>query len=63
MNIFQLPHTLSQLRLKHYGWSNPHDRLVKYDRYMRLDPDGRYGWKEQYESILDVQPRLIRWEE
>ncbi|EFM08410.1 glycosyl transferase family 2 [Paenibacillus curdlanolyticus YK9] len=63
MNIFQLPHQISQLRLKHYGWSNAQDRRVKYERYMRLDPDGQYGWKEQYESILDAQPRLIRWEE
>ncbi|MWC29467.1 glycosyltransferase [Paenibacillus sp. MMS18-CY102] len=63
INIFQLPNQVSQLRLKHYGWSNPKDRQAKYERYMRLDPDGRYGWREQYESILDAQPRLIQWEE
>jgi GT2 family glycosyltransferase len=63
MNICQLPHTTSSLRLKHYGWSQYEDRLDKYKRYMVLDPDGKYGWKEQYESILDENPSLVKWEE
>lgn len=62
-NIFELPHQLSNLRLKHLGWSRPEYRLDKYLRYMLLDPDGQYGWKEQYQSILDQQPKLIPWVE
>ncbi|WP_340020889.1 glycosyltransferase family 2 protein [Paenibacillus sp. FSL K6-1096] len=62
-NIFELPHQLSNLRLKHLGWSKPEFRLEKYLRYMILDPDGRYGWKEQYQSILDQHPRLVLWNE
>lgn len=62
-NIFELPHQLSNLRLKHLGWSKPEFRLEKYLRYMLLDPDGQYGWKEQYESILDQHPRLVTWNE
>lgn len=62
-NIFELPHQLSNLRLKHLGWSKPEFRLEKYLRYMVLDPDGRYGWKEQYQSILDQNPRLVPWNE
>ncbi|NPV29187.1 MAG: glycosyltransferase [Firmicutes bacterium] len=62
-NIALLPGIQSQLRLKHLGWMNPRDRLVKYLRYKRLDPDGIYGIKEQYESILDPFPRLVRWQE
>ncbi|ASA26581.1 hypothetical protein B9T62_33555 [Paenibacillus donghaensis] len=62
-NIFELPHQLSNLRLKHLGWSKPEYRLEKYLRYMQLDPDGQYGWKEQYDSILDEFPRLVAWVE
>lgn len=53
----------SQLRLKHYGWAKPEERLAKYERYRRLDPDAKYGWKEQYDSILDPKPNLVRWTE
>ncbi|WP_410513147.1 glycosyltransferase family 2 protein [Paenibacillus sp. BR2-3] len=60
-NIFELPHQLSDLRLKHLGWSKPEFRLEKYLRYMHLDPEGQYGWKEQYLSILDQHPNLVPW--
>jgi glycosyltransferase involved in cell wall biosynthesis len=62
-NIFELPHQLSNLRLKHLGWSKAEFRLEKYLRYMLLDPDGQYGWKEQYLSILDEHPNLVPWVE
>ncbi|OMD44127.1 glycosyltransferase family 2 protein [Paenibacillus odorifer] len=62
-NIFELPHQLSNLRLKHLGWSKAEFRLEKYLRYMLLDPNGQYGWKEQYLSILDEHPHLIPWVE
>ncbi|WP_449600392.1 glycosyltransferase family 2 protein [Paenibacillus sp. Marseille-Q9583] len=62
-NVFELPHQLSNLRLKHLGWSKAEFRLEKYLRYMLLDPDGQYGWKEQYLSILDEHPHLISWVE
>lgn len=60
-NIFTLPHSLSDLRLKHLGWSRPEYRLDKYLRYTTLDPNGEFGWKEQYASILDEHPNLIQW--
>ncbi|MCQ6559691.1 glycosyltransferase [Paenibacillus mendelii] len=50
------------LRVQHYGWVKPEDRRAKYDRYMRLDGEGRYGWIDQYTSILDEKPNLIPWE-
>lgn len=62
LNIYQLPGTLSQLRVKHLGWIKEEDRLYKYNRYKQLDPDAIYGIAEQYESILDPQPNLILWE-
>ncbi|MCL6604065.1 MAG: glycosyltransferase [Paenibacillus sp.] len=62
-NIFEVPHQLSDLRLKHLGWSKPEYRMEKYLRYLQLDPEGQYGCKEQYLSILDQQPKLIPWVE
>ncbi|WP_127529528.1 glycosyltransferase family A protein [Paenibacillus kobensis] len=62
-NLFDMPSTQSPLRLKHWGWARESDRQLKAARYARLDPDARYGWKEQYESILDSRPRLIDWRE
>lgn len=62
-NILELPKEVSSLRLKHFGWADQKKRLAKYQRYSTLDPEGRYGWKEQYESILEESPRLISWTE
>jgi hypothetical protein len=62
-NIFDLPSAASPLRLKHFGWKEEPERIKKYDRYMRLDPNGVFGIKEQYESILDKNPILIPWTE
>lgn len=60
-NIFQLPNAISPLRIKHYGWARPELRKEKFDRYLYLDPEGEFGNKEQYKSILDKNPRLVRW--
>lgn len=62
-NIFSYPHQLSELRLKHFGWATPEQRKEKYDRYRLLDPDAKFGWKAQYESIMDEDPPLIAWNE
>lgn len=63
VNVFDLPHHLSSIRLKHYGWAKPEHRLEKYKRYSQLDPEAQFGWREQYESILDESPSLVEWEE
>lgn len=62
-NILGLPIGKSEMRLKHYGWARLSDRLNKYERYMKLDPDGRFGILEQYKSILDSNPNLVKWAE
>jgi hypothetical protein len=62
-NVMQLKRATSDLRVKHLGWMNPADRLAKYVRYKELDPGGRYGIMEQYNSILDPKPNLVAWEE
>lgn len=51
----------SDLRIKHYGWAKLEDRMAKHARYKALDPDGRYGWQAQYDSILDPEPHLMAW--
>lgn len=62
-NCMELPYALSDFRLKHYGWAKFEDRKAKYDRYMQLDPDGRYGSLEQYQSIMDPNPIVSRWDD
>ncbi|KFN12155.1 MAG: glycosyltransferase family 2 protein [Paenibacillus macerans] len=62
-NIFELPHRLSPLRVKHFGWAKEEDRHEKLHRYRELDPGGAYGWREQYDSILDPVPNLVEWTE
>jgi len=63
MNISNLPGICCELRIKHWGWASPADRLEKYYRYQKLDPEARYGIKEQYDSILDPKPNLINWQD
>lgn len=60
-NVYELTGDISDLRLKHLGWIRPKDRLEKYKRYKRLDPNAVFGIAEQYESILDPNPNLISW--
>ncbi|VBB07722.1 nucleotide-diphospho-sugar transferases [Lucifera butyrica] len=62
-NIHCLSSFESEIRIKHLGWSTPELKLAKYARYKTLDPDAKYGIKEQYDSILEQNPNLIRWNE
>lgn len=60
-NIGSLPRGIPEFRVMHLGWSTPGDRAAKYRRYQLLDPEGVYGVKAQYESILDDAPNLALW--
>ncbi len=60
-NITDLKILPCQYRLKHYGWAKEEDRVKKYERYMRLDPEGKFGNFHQYKSILDKEPHLETW--
>lgn len=62
-NIYQLPCVNSQLRLKHFGWADPQRRMERYKRYLKLDPEFKWGWKEQIESVIDKNPNLVEWKE
>lgn len=63
INIYKLPGAISRMRIKHYGWAKEEDRKEKYERYMKLDREGKNGDLDQYKSILDKEPNLIEWEE
>ncbi|MDA8336373.1 MAG: methyltransferase domain-containing protein [Peptococcaceae bacterium] len=60
-NIAGLKTVRSSLRVQHLGWARPEDRLAKYGRYQKLDPEAAYGIAGQYLSILDPKPNLLAW--
>lgn len=62
-NILNLRGRRSSLRVKHFGWARAEDRFKKYRRYLELDPEAKHGIKEQYMTILDPAPKLVKWEE
>jgi glycosyltransferase involved in cell wall biosynthesis len=62
LTIGQFSYQCHPARIQHFGWALKEDRVAKYERYQLLDPDARYGWKEQYDSILDESPILVKWE-
>jgi Glycosyl transferase family 2 len=63
LTVLQFAGKTSDMRVKHYGWAKREDRETKAKRYKELDPDAKYGWKGQYDSILDEHPNLITWVE
>ncbi len=62
-NVTTYPGMLSKLRVKHYGWATEAARKSKYQFYLQHDSEGTWGILEQYQSILDPNPHLIRWVE
>lgn len=60
-NLRKMPYVESPIRLKHYGWAREEDRKMKYERYKKLDPDGKCGNMDQYKSILDPNPHLVKF--
>lgn len=61
VNILEQPYAVSDIRIKHMGWAKEKDRIEKYQRYMELDKEGKYGDLQQYKSILDKNPTLKKW--
>lgn len=47
--------------IQHFGWAKESSRIAKKRRYELLDPDAVFGDKEQYNSILDANPKLKEW--
>ncbi|WP_347561857.1 glycosyltransferase [Clostridium sp. E02] len=63
INTFSFPNATLEFRVKHLGWATTADREEKYKRYQLLDPGAIFGNKEQYDSILDINPNLVKWDE
>lgn len=59
INVDSFTQKKSEIRLKHLGWMRPDDRTLKYARYIKLDPKGKFGSLAQYESVFDAKPHLI----
>lgn len=49
----------SKLQVQHLAYSTPELRQQKAEFYKALDPEAKWGIKEQYDSILDENPTLI----
>lgn len=62
LNASKFMLAVDSLKIKHMGWSTIEDRQIKYERYMRADPEGKYGILEHYKSILDKNPNLVKYE-
>ena len=62
-NVLRLNYINSDIKIKHLGWLNDEDKKSKYERYLKLDSKGKYGNIEQYKSILNKDPNLIKFEE
>lgn len=61
-NIWELrTKGFDHIKIKHFGWAKPEDRINKFRHYMKYDPDGKCGNLAQYLSILDPEPNLIEW--
>lgn len=56
--VFDFPVGLGKTKILHYGYSKTEWREEKYRKYKELDPDARWGIRQQYESILDPNPTL-----
>ncbi|MBY7738394.1 glycosyltransferase family 2 protein [Paenibacillus polymyxa] len=63
-NILDIGQNLiSNLKLKHLGWIREEDRLEKYNRYQLLDTNKTEFRTKHYDSILNVNPNLVAWED
>lgn len=60
-NLAELSGAGSDLRIRHYGWARPEDRIAKHKRYTDIDPDCTFGDRAQMDSILDPAPILVPW--
>ncbi len=58
INIFSHKTCRTSSKIQHFGWSTEELRQKKYGRYHALDPNGTYGVRAQYASILDGAPTL-----
>ena len=61
LEAYLTPGFHAPLRLLHLGYAAPHARREKYQRYLSLDPEGRFCPPAHYRSIIEPHPRLRSW--
>lgn len=49
------------LKMQHLGYLSDEDKLMKFERYMRID-GGKYHSLRHLESIVDPNPTLEKWD-
>ena len=62
-NMLGLPSINSSVRVKHLGWMKPEDRERKYKERIAEDPNSEMFPREIYESINDLSPILVKWDD
>lgn len=61
LNITQSKGKNAEYFIKHYGYVLSPE--MKHQRYTKLDPHGKYCPQSHYDSILDPDPKLVKWTE
>lgn len=54
------PATLATIRILHLGYARKAEHQSKYNRYLAIDPGGRFCPMAHYQSILE-SPQLKQW--
>lgn len=60
IECYQHPVTCSKIRLLHLGYVLKEEQLSKFQRYLTLDPQGKFCPATHYQSIV-MPPRLKQW--
>ena len=62
-NVLKQPGINSSVRVKHLGWMKSEDRKRKYQERILEDPNSKMFSRKTYESILDISPTLVKWDD
>lgn len=60
VECYQHPLSVSNVPLLHLGYIRKQDQIDKSQRYLSIDPEGRYCPLNHYQSIITL-PRLKQW--
>lgn len=60
-SIMLMPCAYSKIRVKNFSWTKSEDRFKKYQRYLQFNKTTKYNIAEQYESVFDLDPNLVKW--
>jgi hypothetical protein len=60
VEAYTQPGTISSVRILHLGYAQKADHISKYNRYLTVDPQGKFCPLQHYQSILRPQ-QLKQW--